>query len=86
MPEVFYCNPSASEHVTSSHVVSENLRVMHSTRKEFLKCESSEKIKHELRTNITSTHSELVNKGDFMYYKRNDGHEWWGKSCNGCRH
>ena len=78
VPDVFNSNPPALEPVTSSQVVSENLRAMHSAREEFLKCESSEKIMRALRTNIRSTPSELVNNGDSLYYKRNDSHEWRG--------
>ena len=78
MPDLFNCKPPALGSVVSSDIVRENLNALHVARKEFLQCESSEKLRRALRSNIRSTPTENVNNGDLVYYKRNEGTEWHG--------
>ena len=65
-----------SEH--ASITVEQNLKAMRSARENFMKAESSEKIKRALTHNIrTSCESRFVN-GDRIYFKRDGQRQWHG--------
>ena len=51
---------------------------MHSALQEFLKFESNKKLQCALRHYIRATEASLIQNGDKVFYKRNDGHEWHG--------
>ena len=57
--------------------VSTNLNVLHAARKQFIKCESLEKLRrslHPVRTGITQSYKN----GDVAFYKRNLCDRWLG--------
>ena len=65
-----------SEH--ASLTVEQNLKAMRSARENFVKAESSERIKRALTHNIrTSCESRFVN-GDRIYFKRDGQRQWHG--------
>ena len=78
IPNVFSNELPALEEVSSSEMVRQNLDAMHAARQEFLRCESSEKIRRALRSNIRNTSSDNLVNGDKVFYKRNDDNEWHG--------
>ena len=61
----------ALEGVSTSEVVASNINVMHAARKQFIKCESLEKLRcalhHQVKTGITQSYKN----GDVVFYKRN---------------
>ena len=78
IPNVFSNKLPAHKSVDASAIVRDNLNAMHTARQDFIKCESSEKIKRALRHNVRSSSVEDVTNGDEVYYKRNDDYKWHG--------
>ena len=78
LPNVFSNKPPALNVSIASDLVRDNLNAMHSARQEFVKFESNEKLQRALRHNIRATEASLIENGDQVFYKRNDGHEWHG--------
>ena len=68
----------ALEGVSTSEVVASNLNAVHAARKQFIKCESLEKLRcalhHQVRTGITQSYKN----GDIVFYKRNLCDRWLG--------
>ena len=68
----------ALEGVSTSEVVADNLNVMHGARKQFIACESLEKVRralcHQVRTSIAQTYKNA----DAVLYKRNLCDRWLG--------
>ena len=58
-----------------SEIVRRNLNAVHIARQEFVKFESSDRIKRALNHNIRETRIDNLNNGDNVYYKRNDSKE-----------
>ena len=54
------------------------MNAMHIARQEFVKQESSERVKRVLRSNLMSSPVENLVNGDNVYHKRNDSKEWRG--------
>ena len=68
----------ALENRTSSQIVADNLNTLHAARENYIKSESSEKLKRALKYNVR-THSETVfNTGDVVFYKRSREKQWKG--------
>lgn len=68
----------ALENKTSSQIVADNLNTLHSARENYIKSESSEKLKRALKHNVR-THSETVfNTGNVVFYKRSRDKKWSG--------
>ena len=59
----------ALERKTSSQIVAENLNVMHSARKEFIKNELHEKLKRAMQHNIRTLQDTKYYSDDLVYYK-----------------
>ena len=72
LPDVFRSQIAAIEPVTSSVVVRENLNALHYARREFIRCESDEKLGRALRHNARENFVEDLNNGYEVYYRRND--------------
>ena len=68
----------ALESVSGSDIVRQNLNALHSARKEYLKNESSERIKRALRHNVRVTEISDLCNGDEVYFKRNGEQRWHG--------
>ena len=78
IPDIFVSDLPALEEVNASEIVRANLNAMHIARQEFVKQESSERVKRALRSNVRSSPVENLVNGDNVYYKRNDSKEWRG--------
>ena len=68
----------ALEGVTTSEVISEQLRLMHESRKAFTHAESSERLRRALRSNVRTYTENEINVGDSVYFKRKDSDRWRG--------
>ena len=77
-PNLSCNNPPAFENVESSDMVRNNLNALHSARQEFIKCESSERIRRALRHNTRETSMLNIQTGDEVYYKRKNSNQWHG--------
>ena len=60
----------ALESFTSSDIVGWNLNTLHDVRKNFIKAESSERIKQALWHNVRTYCEENYQNGDKLFYKR----------------
>lgn len=88
---VFGRNPSFPSVITDkitalssdnlSKTVEENLNAMRSARKAFIESESSERIKRALTHNVRSNTEAIFEKGDKVFYKRNDQKRWYGPAA-----
>ena len=63
---------------TSADIITENLNCIKTAREEFVKAESSEKIKRALNHNIRPSANTKFFSGDLVYYKRKDSRKWKG--------
>ena len=78
LPSVYHDKAPAMNQNCPSDLVRQNLNAMHKARQEFIKCESSEKVKRALRHNIRACDSEEIDIGHSVFYKRDNDHEWHG--------
>ena len=78
LPNVLENDPPGLEDVTASSTVKNNLNAMHSARQEFMKVESSERIRRALRHNVREGSAFTVQSGDHVFYKRNGENQWRG--------
>ena len=78
LPNVIDNKLPALEGTTSSKIVAENLTAMHKAREEFIKCESNNKIRKALRSQIRTCNDDFYNIGDKVYYKRRRDNKWHG--------
>ena len=78
LPNVLKNDPPGLEDVNASKIVRNNLNAMYSARHEFIKVESSEKLRRALRHNIRESNAETFQMGDSVFYKRNDDNQWRG--------
>ena len=78
IPNVFINKLPALEEVTSSEMVRKHLNAKEIAREQFTRCESDERIKRALKSNIRSTEIKDIKNGDDVFYKRNDAHKWHG--------
>ena len=86
LPSVDSDAPPAMNTATSSDLVRENLNVLHKARENFVKSESSDRIRRALRYNV-HTYSEVdFQPGERVYYKRRKDKGWRGPAkCLGRR-
>ena len=77
-PSIFEESPAVLEMKTKSKVVADNINAMHSARMEFVRNESSEKIRRALLNNTRNTDVDDVEMGDIVYYKREREDKWRG--------
>ena len=78
LPNVYENNAPQLEAKSTSKVVADNINAMHSSRVDFLKNESSEKIRRALLHQVRSTDVDDLKNGDSVYYKRNSDEQWHG--------
>ena len=76
-PNLCESNPPALEVVTTSNIIAQNLNSMHSARREFLKCESDEKVRRALLHQVREDDVKDITMGDNVYFKRQDD-KWHG--------
>lgn len=77
-PNVFNNEIPAQEPRLVSRLVADNLNAMHRARDDFIRIESSERIKRAMSHNVRPSQLEDLQCGDSVYYKRNDSHAWRG--------
>ncbi len=78
LPSVADDKPPALDQPCQSDLVRENLNALHKARENFIKSESSEKIRRALRHNIR-TYSEITfNPGEKVYFKCRNDKKWRG--------
>ena len=58
------------ENKTTSEIVAKNLNALHQARQNYLKSESSSKIKQALQHQIRNYNDRIYNTGDLVSYKR----------------
>ena len=68
----------ALEGVTTSEVISDQLKIMHESRQAFTHAESSERLRRALRSNVRTYTENEINIGESVYYKRKDSDRWRG--------
>ena len=88
LPSVAHDELPALKQTTKSDLVRDNLNALHKARENFMKSESSERIRRALRHNVR-TYSEVVfNPGEKVYFKCRNDKGWrgpakvLGKECN----
>ena len=72
IPTVLNNKPPAMEERDSDDIIMEHLQAMKLARREFIKAETSEKLKRALRHNIRPSVKNIYVPGDLVYYKRKD--------------
>ena len=78
LPSLCSSEPPALEGRVISRVISDNLNAMWRAREEFIRLESSEKIRRALSHQIRPTYVENLSNGDSVFYKRADSPCWRG--------
>ena len=78
LPNVLKSSPPGLEEVDDSAIVRNNLNAMYSARQQFLKAESSDKLRRALKHNVREGEGQTVEMGDSVYYKRIDDAKWRG--------
>ena len=78
LPSVQTNKPPALSAESYSKIVEDNLKIMHAARREYLRSESSSKIRRAINNNIRTTGDIKFINGDRVYYKRNDSKRWHG--------
>ena len=78
LPTVLTDLPPALEPTTSSDIIRANLNAMHSARANYIKAESSEKIRRALRHKTRTYADEIFNIGEKVFYKRRNLKGWRG--------
>ena len=72
LPTVINDHLPGLEGVSTSKIVAENLNAMHTARKKFIECESSEKLRRALRHQVRSHLTDSYKNNDQVLYKRNE--------------
>ena len=70
LPAIFDDKPPALGSAYKSDIVRENLNAFHEARKNFVKAESSERIRRALKHNIRTYSEEVFESVDQVYFKR----------------
>ena len=77
LPSILVDKLPALEGTTSSHTVADHIKSLYLARQEFIKAESSERLRRAVRKQTRPAPNYLVS-GDKVYYKRPDNVEWKG--------
>ena len=77
-PSVLTDKPPALTQATSSDIMRENINAIHSSRKNYMAAEASEKIRKALRHKVRSYADIAYEKGDKVYYRRKNYKGWKG--------
>ena len=78
LPNVCENSPPALDAPSTSQIVKDNLNAMHSSRQDFIRRESDERIKRALRHNIRESYLDDIETGQEVFYKRADSNKWHG--------
>ena len=78
LPSILTDSLPALEPTRSSEVVRRNLEAMHTARQNFIKAESSEKIRRALRHKVRSFSDNRYENGEKVFYKRVGFKGWRG--------
>ena len=78
LPSVEHDAPPALKSPEHSDLVRENLNALHKARENFIKSESSERIKRALRHNVRTYAEVEFSPGEKVYYKRRADKGWKG--------
>ena len=78
LPCVLKDEPPALERTTSSEIVRSNLNALHSARENYIKAESSERIRRALRHQTRTYSDACFENGEQVYYRRGNQKEWKG--------
>ena len=73
LPSVLNDFLPALEPTISSEIVRKNLEALHKARENFIKAESSEKIKRALRHKTRTFSDETFESGEKVFYRRKEG-------------
>ena len=68
----------ALENKTTSEIVAKNLNALYQARKNYIKSESSSKIKQALKHQVWTYSDVIYNTGDLVYYKQKENLNWKG--------
>jgi len=77
LPSILTDKPPALG-ATQSELIQKKLSAIHTARQNFIKAESSERIKRALRHQVRTYSEEVYEPGDKVYFKRNDSKGWKG--------
>ena len=78
LPSVLNNEMPALESFTKSDIVRMNLDAMHKARENFIRAESSERIRRALRHKVRSYSDQKYENGQQVFYKRKDTKGWKG--------
>ena len=78
LPNVLQDEPPAHNIDTNSELIRINLEAMHKARENFIKAESSERIRRALRAKVRTYADEKFEQGQLVYYKRKNTKGWKG--------
>ena len=78
LPNVIDDRLPALEETTVSKTVADNVNAMHSARQAFAKCESSNKIRRALQSQVRTSNDEYYSNGEKVMYKRKGSAKWSG--------
>ena len=77
LPSILTDKPPALE-ATQSELIQKKLSALHAARQNFVKAESSERIRRALRHQVRTYSEEVYVPGDKVYFKRKDFRGWKG--------
>ena len=78
LPSVITDLPPALVSTTSSDIIRNNLNAIHKARENFIKAESSEKIRRALSHNVRTFNEEIYEPGEKVFYRRKKSKNWKG--------
>ena len=78
LPSVITDLLSALVSITSSYIIRNNLNTIHKARENFIKAESSEKIRRALSYNVRTFNEEIYEPGEKVFYRRKKSKNWKG--------
>ena len=78
LPTVITDLPPALEETTSSDIIRKNLTAMHAARENYVKADSSERIRRALRHKVRTYAEERYENGDKVFYRRKSVNGWKG--------
>ena len=73
-----YESPAVLEDETPSQKVAANIKAIYSARKNQMAIDAEAKVRRALRSKTRDVYSEIVETGDFVYYKRDGSKRWRG--------
>lgn len=78
LPNIIDNSLPAMEETSASKQLEDNLRAMRKAREEFVKAESSAKIKRAIKSQVRTCNDVTIENGEKVLYKRNNSDRWHG--------